>query len=160
MVDMSDEWSAEEISRLLVAVKAINHDCQKKNHNVAIICTAWNMGEIMKCMRKDRNCYVQPAFCHIENSSRGKRVGMVDSVKCIAVGYFGEERHFSFNHDRSTKNMWMVKADSDNQDNPIGTGILAAVNVGRHCVYTDRSLPRLHIVCDILSAVMDIDADE
>ncbi|XP_070550253.1 uncharacterized protein [Ptychodera flava] len=139
----------------------------------------------MKCMRKDRNCYVQPAFCHIENSSRGKRVGMVDSVKCIAVGYFGEERHFSFNHDRSTKNMWMVKADSDNQDNPIGlytrlvellshpgewvlhgsenengTGILAAVNVGRHCVYTDRSLPRLHIVCDILSAVMDIDADE
>ncbi|XP_070546581.1 uncharacterized protein [Ptychodera flava] len=46
MVDMSDEWSAEEISRLLVAVKAINHDCQKKNHNVAIICTAWNMGEI------------------------------------------------------------------------------------------------------------------
>ena len=45
---------------------------------------------------------------------------MIDSVRCIAVGHFGDGKAYVENYDKSTMNMWTVKTDKDNGDIPVG----------------------------------------
>ncbi|XP_070569810.1 uncharacterized protein [Ptychodera flava] len=181
---MPKDWSVEDINRLVVMIKAINRDSQKKMYNIALVCDVAHISEVLAVLKKEKNCFVQPAFCHVENGIRGQNSGLVDSVQCVAVAYFGDSKRYLENFSSTEQNIWSTKTDRTSghkpeglysqmitwfshpgewvlhfSDNESATGILAAVEVRRHCIFASGDMDHLAIIQDVLNAVMDMETE-
>ncbi|XP_070550720.1 uncharacterized protein [Ptychodera flava] len=167
---MPSEWSASDIQRLMITIKAINVDCQQSAFNIAVICRASEMGEIMQAFKRDKNFVsVQPVFCHVQTCSSTRRFGLIEAVQCMVVAMYCSQDKNPIQHPTEERhNMWSCDTPQRTYDHVIqtfshrggwilhifsgsGNGMISSLKNGRHCIVADHSSDQLAILCDNVS---------